>query len=139
MKNKLLAGLAGSLVLNILHEVIRHNDSGSPRINEVGEEGLNKSLQSMNLQPIENEQKLYMATLAGDVISNTLYYALTATKNGAISGALAGVGAVYLPAKLGLNDEPVASTNKKKMMTMGYYLIGGIVTSLVYKKIKNEN
>ena len=88
---------------------------------------------------ITNHDQLYAATLAGDVISNGIYYATTATTGFSItSGVVAGLGAVMLPEKMGLNDEPVAETTQKKVMTVGYYLFGAIVTKLIYDQLNKS-
>lgn len=136
MYKKILAGLGGAIALNLLHEIIRNNFDNVPEVNKVGEEALNKALETVD-QKITDQDQLYAATLAGDVISNGLYYATTATSGfNLVSGVAAGVGAVMLPKKMGLDDSPVAETTQKKLMTVGYYLFGAIVTKVIYDKIK---
>lgn len=135
MYKKMIAGFAGAIALNILHETIRKNFRNVPHINELGEEALSKITQNSSLQ-IEGENSLYAATLAGDIISNGLYYATTSTENDLASGLIAGIGAVTLPKKLGLNEKPVAENLQKKAMTVGYYIFGAMVTKFVYNKIK---
>lgn len=135
MYKKILAGFGGAIALNILHETIRKNFSNVPHINEVGEEALLKLTDHTSLN-ITGEKNLYAATLVGDIVSNGLYYATTATNHNLTSGLLAGVGAIALPKKMGLNDEPVAANNKKKAMTIGYYVFGALVTKFIYDKIK---
>lgn len=101
----------------------------------MGEEAL---LKFTNNTPINftAEKSLYAATLVSDIVSNGVYYATTATKNDLTSGLLAGAGAILLPKKMGLNEKPVAGTNKKKALTIGYYLFGALVTKFIYDKIK---
>jgi len=136
MYKKILAGLGGAIALNLLHETIRKNFDNVPQINKVGEEALSKALAKADMK-ITDQDQLYAATLAGDVISNGLYYATTATTDFNIaSGLAAGLGAVMLPQKMGLDDSPVAETSQKKMMTVAYYLFGAVVTKLIYDKIK---
>jgi len=135
MYKKILAGLGGAIALNILHETIRKNFDNVPHINELGEEALLKMTDHTPLN-ITGENSLYAATLAGDIISNGFYYATTATNHNFTSGLLAGVGAIALPNKMGLDDTPVAENNKKKIMTVGYYVFGAWVTKLIYDKIK---
>ena len=136
MYKKILAGLGGALALNILHETVRNNFSNVPEVNKVGEEALNKALETVDMK-ITNNDQLYAATLAGDVVSNAVYYATTATSGFNIaSGISAGIGAVVLPKKMGLDDMPVAETTQKKLLTVGYYLFGAVVTKLIYDKIK---
>lgn len=131
----MIAGFAGAIALNILHETIRKNFKNVPHINEVGEEALLKISDYASIN-IEGETNLYATTLVGDIVSNGLYYATTATEKDLASGLMAGIGAVALPKKLGLNDEPVAENFQKKAMTIGYYVFGAIVTKFVYNKIK---
>ena len=115
---------------------MRHNFDNVPEVNKVGEEALNKSLETVDMK-ITDKDQLYAATLAGDVISNGIYYAATATSGfNIVSGVAAGVGAVILPKNMGLDDSPVAETTQKKLMTVGYYLFGAVVTKLIYDKIK---
>lgn len=131
----LLAGLAGAVVLNAVHEAVRHNFSNVPEVNKVGEEALGKILSETDTKL--DDKELYAATLAGDVVSNALYYAAAATnKGGAVSGLLAGLATVELPKYLGLDDTPVKETKQKQLLTIAYYTLGGLATGLIYKKLK---
>lgn len=131
----MLAGLGGAIALNLLHEIVRKNFDDVPHINEVGEEAVQKMTDSTAFE-ISDPDKLYAATLAGDILSNAIYYGTTATNHNFTSGIAAGIGALVLPQKLGLNDQPVAENNKKKIMTVGYYVFGALVTKFIYDKIK---
>lgn len=135
MYKKIIAGFAGAIALNILHETVRKNFTNVPHINELGEEALLKLTDNTPIN-ITGEKSLYAATLFGDIVSNGLYYATTATNHNITSGLLAGVGAIALPKKMGLNDTPVAENNQKKAMTIGYYVFGALVTKFIYDKIK---
>ncbi len=135
----LLAGLGGALALNIIHESLKHYDSSMPRIDLLGEEALQKSLNYFGTG-IEDEDNLYKATLASDVISNALYYSVIGAgskKNvwarAAVVGLAAGVGAVTLPKPMGLNPEPVTKTQKSRTLTVAYYLAGALVTAGLVK------
>lgn len=135
MYKKILAGLGGAIALNVLHETIRKNFDNVPHINEVGEEALLKMTDNtpINITGIDN---IYATTLVGDIVSNGLYYATTATNHDIASGILAGVSAIALPKPLGLDDEPVAENTQKKLMTVGYYVFGALVTKFIYNRIK---
>ncbi|WP_294228943.1 hypothetical protein [Chryseobacterium endophyticum] len=136
MYKKIIAGLGGALALSLLHETIRKNFDNVPEINKVGEEALNKALDKADMK-ITSHDQLYAATLAGDVIGNGMYYATTATSGFNIASGLAmGLGALALPGKVGLDENPVAETTQKKVMTVAYYLFGAIVTKFIYDKIK---
>ena len=137
----LLAGLGGAIALNILHEGLKKRGDNMPRVDLLGEEALQKSLNYFGTS-INDEATLYKATLAGDVISNALYYSLIGAGSKdhvwarAISyGLAAGVGAVTLPKPLGLDPEPVSKTQKTQVLTIAYYVMGAIVTSGIIKAL----
>jgi hypothetical protein len=138
----LIGGFAGAIALNILHETVRKFDPEAPRIDLLGEEALSKSLKALGIHAPVGD-KLYAATLAGDVFSNGIYYSAIGMGNpkylwirAAISGITAGIGALKLPEPMGLNDAPVTKTDKTKMLTVAWYLFGGLVTAAVLQKLK---
>ncbi|WP_129714955.1 hypothetical protein [Pedobacter sp. SYP-B3415] len=140
----LVAGLAGSIALNILHETMRKTDKGAPRVNKIGEEALAKSLRYFG-SPVPGDRELYQATLASDLVGNAFYYALIGAGDprfiwprGIMYGLMAGVGAVQLPKPMGLNPEPVTRTTKTKAMTTGYYLFGALVTAAVLTAMRRK-
>lgn len=137
----LIAGFAGAAALNILHETVRKFDPEAPRLDLLGEEAVKKSIQALDL-PAPTGDKLYDVTLAGDLLSNTTYYSaigmgekkfLVLKALGA--GLSAGIAALKLPETMGLNDTPAAGTNKRKIMTIGYYVFGALVTAGVLEMI----
>lgn len=141
----LLAGLGGAAALNIIHESLKKTGDDMPRIDQLGEKALQKSLAGIGASPIEDEGKLYKATLAADVVSNAIYYSLIglgSKKNvwpRAIGlGLAAGVGALALPKPMGLNPEPVTKTKKAAGLTVAYYLAGALVTGLIVKSLYTE-
>lgn len=142
--HNLLAGLGGAIALNILHESLKKKDKDMPRVDILGEEALEKSLDYFDAE-IHNQDTLYKATLAGDILSNALYYSSIGagdpkylwTRAVAV-GVTAGIGAITLPEPLGLNDEPVARTNKTKALTIGYYLAGALVTGCIVQALHKK-
>lgn len=140
----IIAGFAGAAALNILHETVRKYDADAPRIDLIGEEALSRSMNSLNLESPKGKD-LYLATLAGDIISNAIYYSaigMTGKKNtylkGAVAGLTAGLGAIKLPDKMGLDDKPATRTDKTKVLTVAWYLIGGLVTAAVFNSFKKD-
>lgn len=141
----LLAGLGGAIVLNIIHETLKKKGTDMPRVDLVGEEALQKSLNYLGTS-IDNDITLYKATLAGDVISNALYYSLIGGGSykhiwtrAIFYGLSGGIGAVTLPEPVGLDPEPVNKTQKTKVLTVAYYLAGALVTGALLKAIaKND-
>ena len=145
MIKNLTAGLLGSLALNILHETLRKNGTIVPKVNLLGEEALNKTLIGIGQAPITDEEELYKATLKADLISNTIYYSLIGGKSKYIwpkaifFGLSAGFSAIKLPEPLGLNPSPVTTTSQLKVLTVGYYLVGALVTGLALKTLTKSS
>jgi hypothetical protein len=80
--------------------------------------------------------QLYAVTLAADLIGNSLYYSAAAAstqtatwKRGAVLGALAGVGALILPERMGLGTPPHIESSRNKILTIAWYLIGGLAAA----------
>jgi hypothetical protein len=139
----LAAGLGGAIALNLLHETLKHK-KGMPRIDRLGEEAVQKTLQPLGRE-IENPDNLYTTTFIADIIGNTVYYSTIGTGGGknlwtrAIAmGIAAGVGAVKLPEPLGLDEAPVASAKPKEAITVGYYVFGALVTAGLLSLMKNK-
>src|SRR6476469_7715770 len=90
-------GLAGAVTLTLLHETVRMFDPKAPRMDLLGNQALTKLIKSIGKQPPE-EEKLYGITMAGDLISNALYYSVAGLGskkdilfNGAKLGLVAGL------------------------------------------------
>jgi hypothetical protein len=141
----LLGGLAGALALNILHETGKRLITDAPRIDLVGEEALAKTVASMGQVP-PTGQKLFLATLGADISSNAVYYAMIGQgKNkhllgrGVALGLAAGIGALKLTHPLGLDDTPITRTTKTQVLTVAWYLIGGLVAAGVIKALRGKD
>lgn len=129
------SGLAGAVALNLVHEGIRRKWPNAPRMDKLGMQALSAILKKTGTQS-PSQGELFGLTLAGDLIANTLYYSLTDTKRpanawlkGPVLGAVAGLGATLLPKVLGLSDEPANKTKKTSAMTIGLYVLGGVVAA----------
>ena len=133
----LIAGAAGAIALNVLHETLKKESDDVPRVDLLGEDAVQKVLKYFG-SSVPDKASLYKTTLAGDLISNTLYYSLIGAGNqkylwpkAVFLGLTAGIGAVKLPEPMGLDPEPVTKTDQVKVLTVGYYIFGAIVTGLV--------
>jgi hypothetical protein len=138
LKSSALSGLIGACALNLLHESARRIVPNAPRMDLLGMQALAKSLRKADVTP-PSEDELRAWTLVGDIAANSLYYGLVgvgkpegALLRGTLLGLAAGVGGVLLPKPLGLGTAPSARTNVTKAMTVGWYLVGGIVAAMTY-------
>lgn len=141
----LLGGLAGACALTLVHETLRKVEPDAPRMDLLGENALSKLLQKMGTIPPAGD-KLFGITMAGDVVSNAVYYSLAGTGpkrnvwlRGTLLGLGAGLGAVLLPKPLHLNPDYSNRTTKTKALTIALYLFGGLVAAAVIKKLDNEH
>ena len=136
--NALLSGLAGAVVLNAIHETVRQVEPKAPHIQKLGERGIIKITKATGL-PTPTGNALYATAMAGDLVSNTLYYSLIGLAKppaiwplGAVLGALAGAGTLTLSEPLGLGSEPVRRTSTTASLTVAWYLIGGLTAAGIF-------
>lgn len=139
INRNLLGGIAGAIALNLVHQLAKKVDKDAPQVDKIGEEALSKTIKSAGFTPPKG-QKLFLSTLAGDLVSNSIYYSLigkgkkgSTLLRGIVFGAVAGIGALTAPKPLGLNDQPVNKTPKTKLLTVAWYVLGGVVTAFTVK------
>lgn len=130
-----LAGLAGACAVTLVHETMRRLDSDAPRMDVLGMRAIAKMMRAADAEP-PAEDKLFDITMAGDIVSNGLYYSLVgsgkdAWVRGSLLGLAAGVGGVVLPGPLGLGTAPSNRTTKTKVMTVAWYFLGGLAAAAV--------
>jgi hypothetical protein len=141
--HSLAGGLGGALTLTLLQELLKRADPSAPRLDLLGKEAAAKLFKKAG-RPEVSGKKLYGASLAGDVVFNTLYYSLTgarAHKAGAAGGLLGigmGAAAVMLPKLLDLHSGYTGGNNKRKLMTMGMYLAGGLVAAGIVRLLDKK-
>ncbi|TDS13138.1 hypothetical protein [Sphingobacterium paludis] len=144
ISTNIVAGAAGALLLNIVHELARKNIKNAPRVNEVGEEGVTKISKAIGVEP-PTGNKLYASTLAYDFVGNAFYYSAVGkgkSKNiwlrGIGLGLTAGIGAIALPKKMGLNDEPVNRSVLTKVLTVAWYTLGGLAAAAAAELLQDS-
>jgi hypothetical protein len=139
----LTAGFAGALVLTALHETVRRlRPEDAPRMDVLGMRGLRKLLGKAHA-PQPDDDTLFDMTMAGDVLSNGLYYSLVgsgkhAVRRGLLLGVAAGVGGVVLPGPLGLGEGPSNRTPQTQLMTVAWYTAGGLVAGAVARALRKR-
>jgi hypothetical protein len=143
-KSSALGGLAGAAALTLLHEAIRQKDAKAPRMDLMGMMALSKIIRSFGKNP-PPENKLYLYTMAGDLISNALYYSLAGMgkrqnllQKGVALGIAAGLGALFLPKPLHLNEAYSNRTTRTQVMTVAYYLTGSLVAAALMKQLRKK-
>ena len=138
------SGLVGACTLTLIHETVRQFVPEAPRADVLGKRAIAKLTRATGHTP-PSEDDLHALALAGEVVSNSLYYSLVGVGGrrhvwalGALLGLGAGIGAVVLPEPLGLGSEPTARTPETKAMTVAWYLVGGLAATAAFQILTNE-
>jgi hypothetical protein len=141
----LLAGIAGASVVTAVHETVRRVSPRAPRMDVVGERGLQKVLELFGARA-PRKRHLYWPSLAAEIAANSGWYALVGVgrggqpmRRGIMLGALAGLGGVFLTPLLGLGVAPVKRTPATAAMTFSWYLLGGVVAGAVAAYLNRED
>ncbi len=129
------AGFAGACVLTMAHETARRLFSDAPRMDILGMRAISKTMEKLGEEPPQ-EDELHTWALGGDIVSNGIFYSFVGTGEdalwkGALLGAAAGAGAIYLPGPMGLGEMPSNRTPVTQAMTVGLYLLGGLTAGTV--------
>ena len=129
------AGAVGAVALTTVHQFARIFTEYAPRMDVVGGRALEKGVSTVGGDPPHGEP-LRRWALAGDLLANTAYYSLVAYGRGphvwrraTALGLAAGAGALVLPRHMGLGDPPHSSSTANQVMTVAWYLIGGLATA----------
>lgn len=142
MLKALGSGLVGACALTLIHETARRFVDDAPRMDVVGMRAIARTLRAVDVEP---PVPLHEVTLAGDIAANSLYYGLVglgepgdAVRNGALLGLAAGLGAVVLPERLGLGRQPTEDSPETQLMTVAWYLLGGIAAGAAYRALASD-
>lgn len=133
--NALVSGAVGAGVLTLVHESARRRIARAPRMDVVGMRAIDHAMDGMDMELLDR-RALRRAALLGDLVGNSLYYAgvVGRTPNdtwrrGLLLGAMAGIGAIALPERLGLGRPPNSGSWSNQLMTVAWYVIGGLAAA----------
>ncbi|RKH45310.1 hypothetical protein [Corallococcus sicarius] len=134
-------GLVGATALTLVHEGARRVLKHPPRMDVLGMRALAKGVRFFGFEPAKGRQ-LHRQTLAGDILSNGLFFSLVAVGRpkrpylrGAVLGLLAGLGAVVLPPHLGLGKAPSRARPSTAWLTVAWYTLGGLAAARATKRL----
>jgi hypothetical protein len=130
-----IGGFAGACALTLINQGVSKIDRKAPRLDLLGMNAVAKFIKSPKSVP-DIVQKVLPMAVAGDLISNSLYFAMASGRSkqktmlkGALLGLGAGLGAVTLPKPMGLDATPTNLTTKTQALTVLYYVLGGIIAA----------
>jgi hypothetical protein len=134
----MMAGATGAGALTLVHQVARTLTPYAPRMDVLGMRALRQAHDQLGLVPC-SDRDLERQALAGDLLANSAYYSLVGAGSrdsvwarGLALGLVAGLGALMLPRPLGLGDPPHADRLDTKLMTIGWYVLGGLAAAAAF-------
>lgn len=140
----LAGGLAGAGALTVVHEVTRKLHPDAPRMDLLAKNGLAKMVRRTS-GIVPSEGKLFGVSLAGDLVSNAIYYSLAGTGSkrsvwikGALLGLAAGIGAVAVPQQMGMSNKYSNDSNEKRGLTIAFYVLGGLVAAATINLLRGS-
>ena len=147
MLRALASGVAGAVALTAVHETARRTIPHAPRMDVIGRRGIAKSMVALGAEP-PHGNRLQTAALAGDVVSNAVYYSLVGLgsnspratwRRGLVLGVVAGLGAAFLPPVLGLGRQPGRRGLFTHLLTIAWYTIGGLTAAASMRSFQVED
>jgi hypothetical protein len=138
------SGLAGAVALTLVHETARRVIPHAPRVDVIGVRAISRPMRAAGYEP-PHYNRLHRMALAGEMVSNSAYYSLIGAgdrehvwRRGTILGLAAGLGAALLPPVLGLGQQPHRKTPFTQILTVAWYLIGGLAAALAYDALSRD-
>lgn len=139
-----IGGLAGACALTLLNESVKKLDKDAPRMDLLGMNAVARLMKGNDIIA-RTAGKLFPVAMASDLVTNSLYYSMADTGDksktlirGTLLGLGAGIGAVVLPGPMGLNEGASARTTKTKVLTVAWYLIGGLVAAAAINLLEKQ-
>ncbi len=139
----LASGFTGALAVTLINETARRIIPHAPRLDALGRRALSGTLKASGVEPPKGKD-LQRASLLGDLLSNTIYYSLIGVGEathpwlrGTLLGVGAGIGAALLPPVIGLGKQPEQKTPATELLTVGWYLAGGLAAAAVARRFRN--
>jgi hypothetical protein len=134
----MMAGMTGAGALTLVHQMARSMTPHAPRMDVLGMRAMRAAHRQLGVEA-PSERALEREALAGDLVANTAWYSLVGAgsranvwRRGIALGLTAGLGAILLPKPLGLGDPPDAHRPETQLMTVAWYVIGGLAAAAAF-------
>ena len=137
-----VAGVYGAVALTALHQLARRVTDDAPRMDVLGERAIARTVRAAG-GTLPMQPTLHRWALAGDLVANSAYYSLVACgrdthmwTRAVAMGLAAGAGALVLPRRIGLGDAPKRDHLPNQIMTVAWYLVGGLAAACAGRALK---
>lgn len=134
-----IGGLAGASAVTAVNETVRQFVPNAPHLELYGIRAVRQIFQGAD-EPVPDKDTTYGIALSGEMMANASYYSLAgrSTTRGILLGLAAGLGGIFLPDKMGLGEAPTNRTLTTQIMTVGYYVLGGIVAAKTTRALSRK-
>ena len=139
----LAAGAVGAVALTAVHQLARRVSDDAPRMDVLGERAIARTVEAAG-GTLPTQGTLQRWALAGDLVANSVFYSLVACgrdanlwTRGVAMGLAAGAGALVLPRRIGLGQPPRSHHLPNQIMTVAWYLIGGLAAAGARRALRN--
>ncbi|EMR04367.1 hypothetical protein [Cesiribacter andamanensis] len=131
-----VGGLAGAAAVTAVNETVRQFVPQAPQLQLLGIQAVRKLFIKSDAD-LPDRDTQYGIAMGGELMANASYYSLAgrSTGRGLLLGLAAGLGGIFLPDKMGLSDAPTNRTTTAQILTIGYYVLGGIVAAKVTRAL----
>jgi len=140
----LASGLIGSATLTAVHQGAQRFIPNAPHVDAIGRRAVARGIRALGGTPPQG-RRLHDTALVGDLLSNALYYGLMDVGHprhriarGALLGLVGGLGAAFLPQRLGLGRQPHERRPRTPLMTVAWYTLGGIASGAVRQLLDRQ-
>jgi hypothetical protein len=124
---------------------MRRLTDDAPRVDALGKHTVKEVFDRLGIDAPQGNT-LYSTALAGEIITNSLYFSQIGGRRGMPTllkglnlGVMAGVGAIFVPQKVGLGKEPLAKSAKTALLTVGLYAFGGLCAGLMAQLLPGKS
>jgi len=130
-----------SLVPTAIHESARRLIPRASRLDSLGRQGLVRVIRGFGARA-PGRDELQAVALVGDLVGNAGLFAAalavssprSAPVRGAMVGVLAGLATLMVPPQLKIGPRPGQLPPVTRVMTVGFYVGGGLVAGLVARR-----
>ncbi len=129
-----IGGVAGAAAVTAVNETVRQFVPMAPHLELLGIRAVRQLFLKAD-EPTPDSTSVYGIAMSGELMANASYYSLAgkSVTKGVLLGLAAGLGGIFLPEKLGLGDAPTNRSLTTQIMTVGYYVLGGVVAAKTAK------
>ncbi|WP_225000100.1 hypothetical protein [Cesiribacter sp. SM1] len=134
-----IGGLAGATAVTLVNESVRQFMPQAPQLQLYGIRAVRQIFNKTDADMPDREEQYGMA-MGGELMANASYYSMAgrSTTKGVLLGLAAGLGGIFLPDKLDLGKAPSNQTLTTQIMTVGYYVLGGIVAAKTTRALSGK-